>query len=174
MEAVSLTDLDTVRGLGPIGFEACGSTSWFPRVNSSGSLGGLLYFELGFGNEPEVKGVIDKETRHRCCCSRDRRIAQTCNSKRKNDPCAGYSIISWSFEHLRKGRDYRLQRRRMVLWLETSQETCWRYFCCWNDKLWLRRREGRLQHCHGRPPRIPLRSHRCTWKGKFRSGCEMY
>ena len=58
MEAVSLTDLDTVRGLGPIGFEACGSTSWFPRVNSSGSLGGLLYFELGFGNEPEVKGVI--------------------------------------------------------------------------------------------------------------------
>lgn len=59
MEAVSLTDLETVRGLGPIGFEASGSTSWLlPSVNSSGSLGGLLNLELGLGNEPEVKGVM--------------------------------------------------------------------------------------------------------------------
>ena len=58
IDAVSLTDLDTARGLGPIGLEANDSESWLPRVNSSGSLGALLYLELGLGNEPEVKGVM--------------------------------------------------------------------------------------------------------------------
>ncbi|KAG9680274.1 hypothetical protein KCU87_g6, partial [Aureobasidium melanogenum] len=53
IDAVSLTDLDTARGLGPIGLEESGSASWLPKVNSSGSLGGLLYLELGLGNEPE-------------------------------------------------------------------------------------------------------------------------
>ena len=58
IEAVSLTDLDTARGLGPIGLEASDSASWLPRVNSSGNLPGLLYLELGLGSEPEVNGVM--------------------------------------------------------------------------------------------------------------------
>jgi hypothetical protein len=58
IDAVSFTDLDTARGLGPIGLEADDSASWLPRVNSSGNLGALVYLELGLGNEPEVNGVM--------------------------------------------------------------------------------------------------------------------